>query len=60
MYYYVIYDLNDNIIAYIDNIQELLNFVPVRKNNLIRKFKHSNVYFYQDSDTYKKIYRFEV
>lgn len=59
MYYYVIYDLNDNIIAYLDTIDEVLSFTGIRKDNLVRRIKRGFCY-YQDSDTYKKIYRFEV
>lgn len=56
--YFVIYDLNDNILAYCDNINELLSFTKVRKNNLMSRLKHSNCYYYLDNNTYRKIYCF--
>lgn len=58
MYYYVIYDLNDNIIAYLDTIDEVLFFTGIRKDHLKDRIKKGYCY-YQDSNTYKVIYRFE-
>lgn len=58
MEYFVIYDLNDNIIAYCDNIEELLKYTGVRKNNLYSRLKAKNYYYYLSNDTYNLIYRF--
>lgn len=58
MQYFVIYDLKDNIIAYIDNIKDLLLFTGVRKNNLVNGLKKNNVYWYKCGNTYNKIYSF--
>ena len=56
--YFVIYDLDDNVIVYIDNIDELLSFTGIRKNNFIRGIKNKGFYFYQVHNTYNKIYQF--
>lgn len=56
--YFVVYDLNDNIIAYFDNIYELLNYTHVRKNNLMSRINKGQCYYYLDNDNYKKIYAF--
>lgn len=58
--YFVIYDLNDNIIAYCDNINELLNYTGVRKNNLMSRLKNKNYYYFLNGDTYNLIYRFFI
>ena len=60
MYYYVIYDLNDNIIAYLDNLDDLSNYTSVRKKELKYKLKKREYIYYNDNSTFKKIYRFEV
>lgn len=56
--YFVIYDFNDNIIAYFDNIKELLDFTGIRKNNLYSRLKTKDCYYYLVNNTYHKIYRF--
>lgn len=40
--YYVIYDLNDNIVAYIDSKIELSLFTGLRLGDINYKFKKSN------------------
>lgn len=37
--HFVIYDLDDNIIALIDNYNELTNFISIEVKELIRKYK---------------------
>lgn len=61
MYYYVIYDLKDNIIAYISNIFDLCNFTGLRKGDLVYKFKKSkkDYIYYNSNNCFNKIYRFE-
>lgn len=39
MGYYVIYDLNDNIICYLDSLQELCSFTGLRIKDVNYKFK---------------------
>ncbi len=55
--YFVIYDKNDNIIAYIDNIDDLALFVNRRKKQLKYKFKTRNCVYIQDKHLLK-IYKF--
>lgn len=55
--YYVIYDLDDNIIAYLDNEEEVFRFTNIRKNNLRKRIKKGFCY-YSYKDTYRKIYIF--
>lgn len=56
--YYVIYDLNDNIIAYIDTLEELAIFTNLRKKQLKYKLKNKSFIYYVFGDTYRKIYSF--
>ncbi len=44
MDYFVIYDLNDNIIAYIDTLEELSLFVDRPIRELRYRFKFKNVF----------------
>lgn len=44
MEYYVIYDKNDNIIAFCENLEELSKFVNRRKKELKYRFKNKDVY----------------
>lgn len=55
--YYVIYDYNDNIIAYVDNLEELANFVKRRKRQLKYKFKTQNCVYIEDKNILK-VYKF--
>ena len=55
--YFVIYDLNDNLIAYLDNEEEVLSFTGIRKDNLRSRIK-KGFCLYQYLDTYRKIYIF--
>lgn len=57
MEYYVIYDKNDNLIAYCENIEELSNFVKRRKKELKYRFKNKNLFNIQEPN-YLKIYKF--
>ena len=57
MEYYVIYDNNDNIIAYCENIDELSLFVKRKKRELKYRFKDKDV-FYIQIPSLLKIYKF--
>lgn len=60
MEYFVIYDLNDNLVSYIDNLEELSLYTNLRKKQLKYKFKNVNKDFiyYIFNGKYRKIYRF--
>lgn len=58
MEYYVIYDLDDNIISYCDNLDELSRFTNRRKKHLKYNFKERNLVYYLYFNTYRKIYKF--
>lgn len=61
MDYYVIYDMNDNIIAYVDSLDELSRFVNRRKRQLKYDLKRRDSIQIQDGICNTlKIYRFEV
>lgn len=59
--YFVLYDFNDNIICYIDNIYELVNYLPnYRLRDIKRRFLNSKVGYIGiviDNVIYK-LYRF--
>lgn len=57
MEYYVIYDKDDNLIAYCENIEELSCFVNRRKKELRYRFKNKNVFNIQVPNLLK-IYKF--
>lgn len=56
--YFVIYDFKDNLICYIDNLEELSNFTNLRKKHLKYKLKNKKFIYYIFEDTYRKIYKF--
>lgn len=58
MEYYVIYDLDDNIVSYCDNLDELSKFTNRRKKHLKFNLKDRNFIYYLYFDTYRKIYKF--
>ena len=58
MEHYVIYDLNDNIIAYIDSLEELSLFTNLKKKYLKFHFKNRTFLQYVCDNSYRKIYRF--
>lgn len=58
MDHFVIYDLCDNIIAYIDSLEELSLFTNLRKRQLKYKFKNKNKIYYIYDNSYRKIYKF--
>ena len=58
MEYYVIYDLKDNVIAYIDTLDELASFTSLRKKQLKYEFKNRDFVYYLFNGTYRKIYKF--
>lgn len=58
--YYVIYDLNDNIVAYLDDINDLSKCTGLRKKDINYKFKKSllsYIYVVFDNSKYK-VFRF--
>lgn len=55
--YYVIYDKNDNLVAYCENIDELSKFVNRRKKELKYRFKNRNL-FNIEVPNLLKIYKF--
>ena len=57
MYYYVIYDKNDNLIAFCDNLDELAKFVDRRKKELKYRLKNKNEYHIEVPNLLK-IYKF--
>ena len=57
MEYYVVYDLNDSIVSYCDNLEELSIFVNRRKKELKYRFKYKDIVYIQ-SPIVLKIYRF--
>lgn len=57
MDYYVIYDKNDNLIAFCENLDELSEFVNRRKKELKYRLKNKNIYYIQVPNLLK-IYKF--
>jgi len=55
--YYVIYDKNDNLLAYCENLDELSKFVNRRKKELKYRFKDKNIFNIQ-VPVLLKIYKF--
>lgn len=58
MNYFVIYDLYDNIIAYIDSLEELSIFTNLRKKQLKYKLKNKDIIYYIYDNSYRKICKF--
>lgn len=58
MEYYVIYDLCDNIIAYINDLDELSKFTNIEKKKLKYRFKNRIFLNYIYDNSYRKIYKF--
>lgn len=58
MEHYVIYDLSDNIIAYIESLEELSIFTKLRKKQLKYKLKNKDFIYYTYDNSYRKIYKF--
>ena len=56
--YYVIYDLKDNVIAYLDNLDELIAYTGLRKKQVVYKFKLKEFLYYISGNSYLKIYKF--
>ena len=57
MEYYVIYDKNDNLVAYCENIEELAKFVNRRKRELKYRFKNKNLFNIEKPNVFR-IYKF--
>lgn len=55
--YYVIYDKDDNLVAYCENIDELSKFVNRRRRELKYRFKNKNI-FNIEVPSLLKIYKF--
>lgn len=58
MEYYVIYDLKDNIIAYIETLEELSSFTSLKKKYLKFHLKDREYLFYVYDNSYRKIYKY--
>lgn len=58
MEHFVIYDINDNIIAYIESFDELSSFTQLRKRQLKYKLKNKDFIYYIYDNSYRKIYKF--
>ncbi|MDD6277238.1 MAG: hypothetical protein PUA55_01530 [Mycoplasma sp.] len=60
MEYYVIYDLNDNIVAYCDTLKELSYYTGLRTFDINYKFKKtlSDYILFDMSNNRYKIYKF--
>lgn len=58
MYYYVIYDFNDNLVAYCDNKIELSRFCGIPINSVNYRFKNRNFIKVVISNKFFKVYRF--
>lgn len=56
--YFVIYNLNDDIIAYIDDLDDLAKYTSLRKKQLKYKLNNKEFIYYIYKDTYRKIYKF--
>ena len=57
MEYYVIYDKDDNLIAYCENIDELSKFVNRRKKELKYRFKDRDI-FHIEVPSLLRIYKY--
>jgi len=58
--YFVMYDMQDNLICYYETYQELINKVKISFKELIRKFKKSKDFIVVVLNFKKyKIYKFE-
>ena len=60
MEYYVIYDINDNIVVYLDNVKALSEFTGLRVKDINYKFKNASldfIYVVLDNIKYK-VFRF--
>lgn len=55
--YFVLYDLNDNIIAYFDCLEELAIFFNRRVRQLRYEFKERDFIYIQDNNVFK-VYKF--
>lgn len=55
--YFVVYDYWDHIVAYIDDIDELSDFVNRRKRQLVYKFKTQDC-VYIEGENILKVYKF--
>jgi len=56
--YFVIYDLDDYIIAYIDDLDCLAKYTNLRKKQLKYKLNNKEFIYYIYKNTYRKIYKF--
>lgn len=58
--YYVLYDIDDNLICYLDTIDDLIRFTGLRKYDITYKFKKSSNDYIQVNVDQKRlnVYRF--
>ncbi len=58
MDYFIVYDLNDNLVAYLDNIYELVSYTGLRIYDINYKFKDHDFIISRISKKTFKIYKF--
>lgn len=58
MQYFVLYDMNDNIVAYFDNKFEMCNYTGVRLYDVYYRFKNKKFIQVVINDIFYKIYKF--
>lgn len=58
MDYFVLYDMNDNVIAYFANKIEMCNFTGVRFRDVNCRFKNKQFIQVVINDIFYKIYKF--
>lgn len=58
MEYFVIYDLKDNLVAYIESLDELAIYTNLKKKQLKYKLKNKEFIYYIANNCYQKIYKF--
>lgn len=59
-YYFVMYDMHDNLICYFETYRELLNELKILKKHLVEKFKKAKDFIVVVLNFKKyKIYKFE-
>lgn len=56
--YFVVYDLNDNLICYIETKKELSFFTGLRLKDINYKFKNKNWVLFKRNKQLLKIYKF--
>ena len=55
--YFLVYDWDDNIVAYLDSVKEVVDFTGISIINLYNRIKKGYCY-YRYQNTFRKIYKF--